>query len=124
MNILNMNKSRLTDQQCDELDYRARLHAMANTVNQNTKLNPNEVDNAYRCLCGCNRCRGDYISLCANEQNLNVLGPGVLLLFLFMKATAAILVTIVAIYGLFSFITNLMGAESSTVNSCYGDPYC
>jgi hypothetical protein len=110
MNILNINKSRLTDQQCDELDYRARLHAMANIVNQNTKFNPSEVDQEYRCQCGCNRCRGDYIPFCANEQNLNVLGPGVLLLFLFKKSTAAILVSIVVIYALFSFITNLMGA--------------
>jgi hypothetical protein len=111
-NILNIQKSRLTDEQCDELDYRARLHSRANIVNQNTQLPPDEVDKEDRCKCGCNRCRGDSIPLCANEQNLHVLGPGILLLFLFKKSVALILISMVVIYGLFAFITNLLGHQA------------
>jgi hypothetical protein len=41
-----------------------------------------------------------------------------------MKATAAILVTMVAIYGIFSLVTNYMGDWSTQAEACNGSQYC
>jgi hypothetical protein len=45
-------------------------------------------------------------------------------LFLFKKATAAILVTFVTIYALFSLITNLTGNWTNDTTACSASKYC
>ena len=62
-----------------------------------------------KCQCGCKRGKGEYLPICTDEQKLNVLGPGVILMFMFKRAIAANLLMIILIYGVFSLVTNLLG---------------
>lgn len=37
--MLKQNTSEITDEDCNEIDYKARLHSRANTVNTNSNIN-------------------------------------------------------------------------------------
>jgi DNA-directed RNA polymerase subunit F len=57
---------KLENKVCDELDYIARKHSKANTINENSRKafeNINEID---KCKCGCNRGKGKLLSLLTN----------------------------------------------------------
>ena len=112
LNILEAGKKVLNQQDCDEIDYKGRIHREANIVNSTTKLNFEKIADHDRCECGCRRGRGDPLPYWTDEQTLNILGPGVLLMFLFKRAIFVILVMILIIYGIYALTTNLMGSSA------------
>ena len=52
--------------------------------------------------------KGD-LPIYTDEQRLNVLGPGVILMFLFKRAAVANLIMAILIYGIFALVSNLLG---------------
>ena len=112
LNILEAGRKVLTNQDCDEIDYKGRIHREANIVNSTTKLDFEQIAQHDRCECGCRRGRGDSIPYWTDEQTLNILGPGVLLMFLFKRAIFVILLMILIIYGIYALTTNLVGSSA------------
>lgn len=51
--IDNIKKKKLTDEECDQIDFYARLHYKANVVNRNTDNEFSDVEERQRCNCGC-----------------------------------------------------------------------
>jgi hypothetical protein len=64
------------------------------------------------------------LGICTDETKLNVLGPGVILMFMFKKSIIINLLMIVLVYGIFSLVTNLMGNTETIAEECNGDSYC
>lgn len=124
LEIIKNKKAQLKVKEYDELDFRARIHGKANTINENSKLDFKDINKIDRCNCGCKKGKGKTISIFADEQKLKALGPGILLQFLFTKAAAAILFFIIIIYCLFGLITNLIGSEADVTKTCTQDLYC
>ena len=98
----------LTDQECEELHYRGKLHREANIANANTKLDFDEAQEGQRCECGCKKARGDKLSVCGDRQELEFLGSGVMLFFLFVKGLIFNILISVLIYCIFSTASNIL----------------
>lgn len=106
------------------MDFRARIHGKANTINENSKLDYKDINKIDRCSCGCKKGKGKLIPLLADEQKFKALGPGILLQFMFTKAAAFMLFCIVIIYGLFGITTNLIGKSADVTINCSQELYC
>ena len=117
-------KNILTDEECDEIDHKARIHYKANVLNSNSNSEFRNVPEKRRCYCGCRRTTGDQLDLCTNEQKLDILGPGILLMFLYKRSIIAVLGMILVIYGIFALVTNLIGDQAIINDTCKSDPYC
>ena len=77
------------------------------------------TDEAYRCQCGCKRSRGDKMPICCDLAQLDVLGSGVILFFLFQKGIVANMLVAVLMFGIFTTLANLYGGDGpSTLDNC------
>ena len=58
-------------------------------MNTSTMVKFELTDESYRCKCGCKMARGDNIPIFCDLAQLDVLGSGVILFFLFQKELVA-----------------------------------
>lgn len=120
--IAESHKNELTDNQCDEIDYIARKHYQANRINESYRLEKNETKNQHElCPCGCGKYRGKRIPFWTSISELKFLGSGALLIFMFIKTYAIVMLLALIIYGAFALTTNLLGGSTPSSNVCTDD---
>jgi hypothetical protein len=59
-----------------------------------------------------------------NLQKLSILGPGVLLQFLFKKSSVFFLLMAVLVFSIYGLTTNLMGGQAYIDDNCNNNMYC
>jgi len=63
------------------------------------------------CTCGCEHFKGNTYSIFYDIQDINILGSGILLMFLFLKSLVYNVLIFVLIYSIFAMVVNLMGSS-------------
>lgn len=76
-----------------------------------------------RCPCGCSNIRGENLNFCIDEAKLGFMGSSLALSLFFVRVVVATALTLVAVFGLFSLVTNLLGGEAELA-SCLQEPMC
>ena len=95
----------------DMIHEKAVRHAEANILNVSTSKEIKNILDERRCTCGCGKGIAELLPLCFNEQNLSILGSGIILFFFYLRHMRMLMFFLFMVYGSLSLITYLVNTE-------------
>jgi hypothetical protein len=109
---------KIEEEEYDIIDERATRHAHANIINLTTSKELQNIIDERRCTCGCGKGIGEFLPLCTNEQNLSILGSGILLFFFYLRHMRMVMILVYMVYGVYSEITNAFSQNGTAASKC------
>lgn len=121
--IIGQKENLISDEECEEIHYRANIHRKANMVNINSHLSKKEIkekealDKLF-CHCGCDRFKGQGYPICHDMQELSYIGSGILLFFLLSKGLIVCTGIMLTIYGFYALKMYAEGTKYLDQRAC------
>jgi hypothetical protein len=114
--IIGSKEDTITDEECEEIHYRANLHRKANMININSHRSKREIKDkealdSLFCHCGCERFKGQSYPVCHDMHELSYIGSGILLFFLLAKGLVVNTAIMLVLYGFYALAMYSQGTK-------------